>query len=155
MPFEHRHGDYLITDDPARLDLDVIHGYLARESYWAGNIPRETVERSLQNSLCLGVYAAGGAQVGLARIVTDYATYAWLCDVFVLAAHRGHGLGKALIQAVVSHPRLQNLRRFALATRDAHGLYAQFGFTPPARPETQMEKRLPHPYGPAPASHHP
>jgi GNAT superfamily N-acetyltransferase len=151
MPYELRHGDYLITDDPSRLDLDVIHAYLSRESYWAADIPRDIVERSLQNSLCLGAYAPGspsagapakaGAQVGLARLVTDYATYAWLCDVFVIESHRRHGLGKALIQAVVSHPRLQNLRRLALATRDAHGLYAQFGFTPLATPQTHMERR--------------
>lgn len=165
MPFELRHGDYLITDDPSRLDLDVIHSYLARESYWAGGIPREIVARAVANSLCLGAYfepvapaalsaeasPKAGAQAGLARIVTDFATYAWLCDVFVLEPHRRHGLGKALVQAVVSHPQLQNLRRIALATRDAHGLYAQFGFTPLARPQTQMEKRLPHPYGPPPA----
>ncbi|HVU23297.1 MAG TPA: GNAT family N-acetyltransferase [Opitutus sp.] len=146
MPFEIRHGDYLITDDPARLDLEAIHGYLAHESYWAGGVPREVVERAVRNSLCLGIYSAAGAQVGLARIVTDYATFAWLCDVFVLEAHRRHGLGKALIQAVLAHPRLQGLRRFSLATRDAHGLYAQFGFTPPASPQSLMERRDPDVY---------
>lgn len=141
MPYELHHGDYLISDDPARLDLDVIHGYLSGASYWAQGIPRDYVERSVQNSLCLGVYTAAGAQVGLARVVTDYATFGWLCDVFVLDAHRGHSLGKALVRAVLAHPRLQTLRRIALATQDAHGLYAQFGFTPLAAPERQMEKR--------------
>lgn len=141
MAHEIQHGDYLLSDDPSRLDTEVIHGYLSRESYWASNVSRETVERSLQNSLCIGVYAAAGEQVGLARVVTDYATYGWVCDVFVLPAHRGHGLGKALVQAVLSHPRLQTLRRFSLATQDAHGLYAQFGFTPLAEPQRHMEKR--------------
>ncbi len=141
MAHEIRHGDYLLTDDPSRLDAEVIHGYLSGESYWASNVSREIVERSLQNSLCIGVYAAAGNQVGLARVVTDYATYGWVCDVFVLNAHRGHGLGKALVQAVLSHPRLQTLRRFSLATQDAHGLYAQFGFTPLADSKRHMEKR--------------
>lgn len=148
MAYEQIHAGYTLSDDPARLDLDTIHGYLSRESYWAAHIPREIVARSLQNSLCIGIYAPSGAQVGLGRVVTDYATYAWLCDVFVLEAHRGHGLGKALMQTVVSHPRLNGLRRFALATRDAHGLYAQFGFTPLADPTRHMEKRLQHGYQP-------
>lgn len=141
MAHEIQYGDYLLSDDPSRLDTEVIHGYLSRESYWASNVSRETVERSLQNSLCIGVYAKADEQVGLARVVTDYATYGWVCDVFILDAHRGHGLGKALVQAVLSHPRLQTLRRFSLATQDAHGLYAQFGFTPLADPKRHMEKR--------------
>jgi GNAT superfamily N-acetyltransferase len=150
MPHELRHGDYLLSDDPARLSLDVVHDYLSRQSYWAAGIPRDYVETSLKNSLCLGVYFAGlpavgtaqaGEQVGLARVVTDYATYGWICDVFVLDAHRGHGLGKALVQAIVSHPRLQTLRRLALATQDAHGLYASFGFKPLAAPDRHMERR--------------
>jgi len=146
MPHELRHGDYLISDDPSHLDVDVIHRYLSRESYWARGIPREIVERSLQNSLCIGIYAPSHAQVGLARVVTDFATFAWLCDVFVLAPHRGNGLGKALVQAVLSHPRLQGLRRFSLGTQDAHGLYAQFGFTALAAPERHMERRNPNAY---------
>lgn len=142
MAHEIRHGSYVLSDDPARLDLDVIHGYLSGESYWASGIPRDYVETSVRNSLCLGAYvAATGEQVGLARVVTDYATYGWLCDVFVLRAHRHHGLGKALAQAVVEHPRLQTLRRLGLATQDAHGLYAQFGFKPLGAPERQMERR--------------
>lgn len=152
MPTEIHQGDYLISDDPQRIDADVIHAYLARESYWAKDIPREIVDCAIANSLCIGAYAPDGAQVGLVRVVTDYATYAWICDVFVLEAHRRRGLSKALMQAVLAHPRLQRLRRFALGTRDAHGLYAQFGFVPLAHPESAMEKRLPHPYGPPPAA---
>jgi GNAT superfamily N-acetyltransferase len=140
------HGEYTISDDPSRIDLEAIHQYLSCESYWAKGIPRRVVETSVQNSLCVGVYTRNGVQIGLARVVTDYATFAWLCDVYVLDAHRGSGLGKALVAAVLSHPRLQGLRRFALATQDAHGLYAQFGFTPLTSPERQMEKRNPNPY---------
>ena len=142
--YEQPHGSYLLSDDPARLDLEVIHHFLSRDSYWAAGVSRDIVERSLKNSLCVGAYAAGGSQAGLVRIITDYATFAWLCDVFVLPAHRGAGLGKALVEVVVKHPALQGLRRLALATRDAHGLYAQFGFTPLADPRTHMEKRLRH-----------
>lgn len=144
--FQEILGDgYLISDDPARLDVGAIHAYLTC-SYWAAGIPLEIVERSVRNSLCFGLYAAAGEQVGLVRVVTDYATYAWLCDVYVLEAHRGRGLSKAMLQAVLSHPRLQTVRRFTLATRDAHGLYAQFGFCPLAKPESQMEKRNPQPW---------
>jgi GNAT superfamily N-acetyltransferase len=151
MPHESHCDGYTITDDPARLDVDAIHAYLTR-SYWAANVPLEIVERSVCDSLCLGLYAPSGEQVGLARVVTDYATYAWLCDVYVLEPHRGRGLSKALMRAVLSHPRLQTVRRFTLATRDAHGLYAQFGFTPLAKPETQMEKRNPQSWQQPPAA---
>jgi GNAT superfamily N-acetyltransferase len=144
MPEETLPGGYLISDDPARLDVTAIHAYLAR-SYWAAGIPREIVECAVRGSLCLGLYTAG-EQVGLVRIVTDYATFAWLCDVYVLEPHRGRGLSKAMMRAVLSHPRLQTVRRFTLATRDAHGLYAQFGFVPAAKPESQMEKRQPQPW---------
>jgi GNAT superfamily N-acetyltransferase len=141
MSYELRHADYLISDDPDRLDVDAVHAYLSKESYWAQGVSREVVEASLQHSLCVGIYTATGAQVGLVRVVTDYATFAWVCDVYVLEAHRKQGLSKAAITAVLEHPRLQTLRRFTLATRDAHGLYAQFGFTPIAKPESHMEKR--------------
>jgi GNAT superfamily N-acetyltransferase len=144
--FQETLGDgHLISDDPARLDVAAIHAYLTR-SYWAAGIPLEIIERSVRNSLCLGLYTAAGEQVGLVRVVTDYATYAWLCDVYVLEAHRGRGLSKAMLRAVMSHPRLQTVRRFTLATRDAHSLYAQFGFRPLAKPESQMEKRNPQPW---------
>jgi len=140
------HERYLITDDRTRLDIDVIHHYLSRDSYWARGIPRATLANALNNSLCLGVYSAEGKQVGLARVITDRATYAWLCDVFVLPDHQNRGLGKALMRAVTSHPDLQGLRRIALGTADAHGLYAQFGFTALENPARHMEKRNFHVY---------
>lgn len=140
---ELRHDGYLVTDDRSGLDREMIYRYLSEESYWAKGVSREIVNRSMENSLCLGVYAPAGQQVGLARVITDFATYAYLCDVFVLNEHRGKGLGKALIQAVVSHPRLQSIRRMTLGTLDAHGLYAPFGFKPIGQPERHMEKRYP------------
>jgi GNAT superfamily N-acetyltransferase len=129
--------DYFISCDPARLDLGVIHDFLA-QSYWAKSIPKALVERSIQNSLCFGVYH-GAAQVGFARIVTDKATFAYLCDVFILPAHRARGLSKALVSAVVAHPELQGLRRWNLVTIDAHSLYEPFGFKAVAQPERYME----------------
>lgn len=119
---------YELSVDPARLDLDVIHGFLSEESYWAKGIPRPIVEKAIAHSLCFGVYQ-GAAQVGFARVVSDYATFALLADVFVLEGHRGKGLSKWLMQAVVGHPELQGLRRLLLLTSDAHELYRQFGFT--------------------------
>jgi GNAT superfamily N-acetyltransferase len=130
-------GDYEISTDPARLDADAIHQYLT-QSYWAKGIPRDRVDKSLQASLCFGVYQEG-EQIGLARIISDYATFAYLCDVYILEEHRGHGLGKWLNQTVVNQPELQGLRRFQLATKDAHSLYEQFGFRPLSKPESQME----------------
>jgi GNAT superfamily N-acetyltransferase len=145
MTHELRHADYLISDDPARIDVDAVHAFLAR-SYWARDIPRDVVARSLANSLCLGIYAADRAQVGLVRVISDYTTFAYLCDVYVLEAHRGHGLSKAALRAYATHPRLQNLRRQHLVTQDAHGLYAQFGFAPLAHPDRHMERRDPDVY---------
>jgi GNAT superfamily N-acetyltransferase len=139
MPHELQHNGYLVSDDPARIDVNAVHAFLAT-SYWAEGIPLETVERSLKNSLCFGAYTEAREQVGLARVISDYATFAWLADVYILDAHRGHGLSKALMRAVVSHPCLQGLRRFQLVTRDAHNLYAQFGFAPLAHPARHMEK---------------
>jgi GNAT superfamily N-acetyltransferase len=132
---------YTITTDPARLDVDAIHAYLAR-SYWAEGIPRELVQRSIDNSLCFGLFD-GMRQVGFARVITDRATFAYLCDVYVLEEHRGAGLGKWLIETVMSHPEVQGLRRWMLMTRDAHGLYAQHGFTPLAKPPACMELARP------------
>jgi len=130
---------YEISTDPARLDIAAMHAYLAR-SYWSPGIPYSTVEHAARHSLCFGLYEkAGGRQVGLARVVTDHATFAYLCDVYVLEEHRGHGLGKLLMRAVMAHPQLQGLRRFTLNTIDAHGLCASFGFAPPRKPETAME----------------
>ena len=139
-PFKARCGDYVVSTDQALLDLDAIYGELGR-SYWATGRTREVVARSLRGSLCFGLYH-GERQVGLARVISDYATFAWLCDVFVLEEHRRHGLGVWLIDVVLSHPELQGLRRFLLATRDAHGLYTRYGFAPLAAPERWME-RLP------------
>lgn len=122
---EVQRGDYLISTDLSKLDLAAIHGYLSGGSYWAKGRPLDVMQRAIEHSLCFGVYC-GDEQVGLARVVTDYATFAWLCDVFILEAHRGHGLAKWLIQTVVAHPDLQGLL-WMLATRDAHGLYEGYG----------------------------
>ncbi len=134
---EVQRGNFLISTSPARLDLDAIADMLAR-AYWARGRKRETIERSLANSLAFGLYD-GDRQIGLARIVSDYATFAWLCDVFIHEDYRGQGLGKWLIEAVVTHPDLQGLRRLILITRDAHGLYKQFGWTPLHNVEGWME----------------
>lgn len=131
---------YEISDDPARLDLNVIHRYLSEESYWAQRIPRALVERAVAHSLCFGVYA-GAEQVGFARVVSDRATFAYLADVFVLPAHRGQELSKRLMAAITAHPELQGLRRWMLATADAHGLYRQHGFAALAKPDRFMERR--------------
>ena len=131
---------YDISTDPTRLQPAAIHAYLTR-SYWSPGIPQEVVERAIANSLCFGIYL-GQAQVGFARVVTDKATFAYLADVYVLEEHRGQGLSKRLVRTILAHPELQGLRRFLLATRDAHTLYAQFGFAPTARPQTLMELRL-------------
>jgi len=138
MHAEHRQGEYLITTDPARFDLDVIHGYLTA-CYWAEGIPRETVQRSIEGALCFGLFA-GDKQVGFARVITDQATYAYLADVFILEPHRGRGLSKWMMQCILSDPRLQGLRRWSLVTRDAHGLYEQFGFTALENPQRYMER---------------
>jgi GNAT superfamily N-acetyltransferase len=132
-------GSYTICDDPARLDFHAMHAYL-RRAYWSENIPFEVMERAARASLCVGAYDATGAQVGLARFISDYATFCYVCDVYVLEEHRGRGLSKAMMAFAVDHPRLQGLRRWTLVTRDAHGLYRQFGFTAPARPERYMER---------------
>jgi GNAT superfamily N-acetyltransferase len=136
---------YDISTDRGRLQLDAIHAYLTR-SYWASGIPKDLVERAIANSLCFGLYQ-GDAQVGFARVITDKTTFAYLADVYVLEAHRGQGLSKRLVEFILACPELQGLRRFLLATRDAHGLYAQFGFKPPIRPQSMLEIRDPMPYG--------
>jgi GNAT superfamily N-acetyltransferase len=138
---------FRISTDRTQLDLALIHDFLSRRSYWAGGIPLETVRRSIENSLCFGLYH-GRRQVGFARIVTDKSTFAYLGDVFVLEEFRGRGLGKWLLEQVVSHPDLQGLRRIILGTRDAHGLYEQFGFRALSSPERFMEIHHPQIYGP-------
>ena len=138
-----RRGPHVISDDSARLDLDVVHGFLTT-SYWSPGVSREVVERSIAHSLVFGVYREDGiapGQVGFARVVTDRTTFAYLADVFVLDAERGSGLGQWLVETVTSHPELQGLRRWMLATSDAHGLYAQYGFTALASPDRIMEWR--------------
>lgn len=125
----HQTSTYEISTDHNRLQIDLIHQYLSQDSYWAQNIPLAVVQRSLQHSLCFGVYDVNG-QVGFARVITDRATFAYLADVFILPGHRGRGLSKQLMQTIHEHPDLQQLRRWVLFTRDAHGLYAQFGWTP-------------------------
>ncbi|WP_038361857.1 GNAT family N-acetyltransferase [Bosea sp. UNC402CLCol] len=129
---------YEISTDAGRLDIAVIHRFLSEESYWARGVPRSTVEKAVANSLCFGVYA-GAAQIGLARVVTDKATFALLADVFILKEHRGKGLSKWLMQSVIEHDDLQGLRRLLLLTSDAHGLYSQFGFGPLGAPSRFME----------------
>lgn len=145
MPFfEMIRGRYSISTDPHRLDTEAIHSYLTR-SYWAEGIPRDIVAKSLAASLCFGLYDEK-RQIGLARVVTDGATFGYLCDVYVLEEYRGEGLGKWLMEAVTSHPELQGLRRLILATRDAHRLYQRFGFQPLAAPESYMEVLRPRIY---------
>jgi len=132
------HEGFSISTDRERQDVDAIHAFLSR-SYWAEGIPRETVARSIEGSLCFGLFDPDGAQVGFARLITDRATFAYLCDVYVLEAHRGRGLGRWLIDRVAAHPDLSGLRRIVLVTRDAHALYAPVGFTPLKAPERFME----------------
>jgi N-acetylglutamate synthase-like GNAT family acetyltransferase len=132
---------YLISSDPALLNLDVIHGFIA-QSYWAKDIPKPLVERMIRNSLCWGVYHRA-AQVGFARVITDQATFAYLADVFILPEHRGKGLSKALVATILAHPDLQGLRRWMLVTADAQSLYEQFGFKAVPQPERHMEIHRP------------
>jgi len=142
--FEVKQGDITISCDKAQLDRAFIHAELTA-SYWAPGVPREVVDQSIDNSLCFGVYRQG-CQVAFARVITDEATFAWLCDVIVTASERGQGLGKLLVSTILTHPGLQGLRRIMLGTKDAHGLYAQFGFTPIDEPGRFMQIRNVNPY---------
>ena len=135
---ETSRGNFIISTDARRLDLDAITDMLSR-AYWAKGRTREVIARYVTHSLVFGVYE-GSKQIGLARVVSDYTTFAWLCDVFIHEEYRGQGIGKWLIETVIAHPDLQGLRRFILMTSDAHGLYSQFGFQPLANPESVMEK---------------
>ncbi|AUZ54890.1 GNAT family N-acetyltransferase [Stenotrophomonas acidaminiphila] len=132
-------GGLRISTDKGELDVPLIHRFLSTGAYWSPGVARETVERAIAGSLCFGGYLDGAGQVAFARVITDAATFAYLADVFVLPAHRGRGHAVQLMDAVVAHPQLQGLRRFMLATLDAHGLYARYGFVAPARPERLME----------------
>ena len=144
-PMNWNRGDYTVSTDSTRLDFDAIHAYLA-QSYWSPGVPRAVVERAAANSLCFGLYHASDGQIGFARVVTDRATFAYLADVYVLESHRGQGLSKWMMALIVAHPELQGLRRFMLGTKDAHGLYAQYGFTPLANPARMMEILKPQVY---------
>jgi GNAT superfamily N-acetyltransferase len=137
---------YEVSTDASRLDLQAVHAFLA-STYWSPGIPLEVVERAVSNSVCVGAYA-GASLVGFARVVTDKATFAYLADVFILEAHRGKGLSKQMLQTLFQLPELQGLRRVMLATRDAHGLYASFGFTPLSNPSRFMERHNPNAYSP-------
>lgn len=133
----HHRDQFTVTTDPSTFDVEAIHAYLTR-SYWAAGISLEVVERAIRNSLSFGLFEES-EQIGFARVITDRATYGYLADVYVLEDYRGHGLAVWLIECICAHPDLQGLRRFALATRDAHGLYAKFGFQPLGDPSKHME----------------
>jgi GNAT superfamily N-acetyltransferase len=134
---------YEISDDPARLDRELIHRFLSEESYWAKGRSREIVDRGIDHSMVFGAYDGGGAQVGFARVVTDRCTFAWIADVFVVDGHRGRGVGKQLVEAILAHPELQVMGRWFLGTADAHGLYSRYGFEPLGRPERFMARETP------------
>jgi GNAT superfamily N-acetyltransferase len=142
---ERHLGEFLISTDKSRLDVDLIQRFLTQESYWAKNRTLEQTQRAIENSICFGLYA-GERQIGFARVVSDCATFAYIGDVFVIDEFRGRGLSKRLMEATVSHPELQNLRRWLLATRDAHGLYEQFDFASLRFPERWMERTAPDAY---------
>ena len=135
---ETRRGNFSISTDKSRLDRGLIHDYLSRSSYWARSIPRDIVDRSIEHSLCFGIYDRD-AQVGFARVISDHATFAYVCDVFVLESQRGHGLGVWLMEVIRAHPDLQGLRKWVLTTRDAHGLYRKSGFREIEEPVRYME----------------
>lgn len=141
--FELRRDPWLVSTDPARLDLTLIHHWLSTASYWAEGVKFDVIERGFRHSCPFGVYGADDALAGWARVVTDYASFAYLADVFVLPDRRGHGVGKLLVEAMLAHPALQGLRRWLLMTRDGHGLYRQYGFTPLTNPQNAMELRDP------------
>lgn len=140
-----KEGEYLISSNKSRLDLDAIYNYLSKESYWAQNIPLEVVRKSVEGALCFGVFHED-KQIGFARVITDSAVFGYLADVYILEPHRGKGLSKFLMRTILAHPDLQGLRRILLVTSDAHGLYRQFGFTDVPNPEKFMQLHNPDPY---------
>jgi GNAT superfamily N-acetyltransferase len=134
-------GDFEISTDPARVDIPTVHRFLSEEAYWSPGVPLDVVTRAIHGSIVFGIYRVeDGAQAGFARVVSDRATFAWICDVFVLPEFRGHSLGKWLMETIAAHPDLQDLRRWMLATRDAHELYEKTGFTALHDPTRFMEK---------------
>ena len=133
-------AEFYTSTDKSKLDIDLIADFLSNRSYWARGRSREKIERSIRNTLCFGVYDENNKQVGFARVLSDFAVFAWIMDVFILEQYRGRGLGKLLMKAIMEHADLQGLERWGLGTKDAHGLYAQFGFKPLKTPETKMEK---------------
>ena len=139
QPREYTRGDYVISTDAARLDLIRVHDYLTNEAYWAQGIAYSVFEKSTENALCFGVYHIK-QQIGFARVISDYATFAYLADVFISEEYRGRDLGKWLVKCILGYPELQGLRRWMLLTSDAHGLYERYGFTPVRHPEKVMEK---------------
>jgi len=141
---EWKNGDYIVSTDKSKIDLQEVHQFLSH-SYWAENIPKEIVQKSIENSLCFGIYHLD-RQIGFARVISDFATFAYLADVFILPHERGRGLSKWLMQTIIEHPKLQGLRRFTLATRDAHELYAQYGFTTFDKPDRWMQRHDPDVY---------
>ena len=138
MTTEWRRGEFTLSTDPARIDVDAVHAFLTR-TYWSPGIPRETVARGIANSLCFALYHQGRT-IGLTRVITDRATFAYLCDVYVLEEFRGQGLSRWMLEVIHAHPELQGFRRWMLATRDAHGLYAKFGYAPLANPSRWMDR---------------
>ncbi|HVI49108.1 MAG TPA: GNAT family N-acetyltransferase [Chitinophaga sp.] len=144
-PFESKEGDYVVSTDKTRLDIAVIHNFLANESYWAQKIPRSIVEKTIAGSLCFGLYH-DDKMIGFARLITDYASFAYLADVFVVNEYRGKGLSKFLMRTITAYPELQSLRRWLLVTSDAHELYRQFGFTDIPNPEKFMQRHNPEIY---------
>ena len=143
---EWRRGDLTVSDDRARIDRARVHRFISQESYWAKGIPRETMDKAIDHSIVFGLYRAG-EQLAFARVVSDRATFAYLCDVFVESAARGAGLGTWLVECVLAHPELQGLRRVSLMTKDAHGLYRKFGFEPMPDATRYLEVKRPNPYG--------
>ncbi len=146
MSVWRRDDGYGVSDDASRLDRDYVYAWLATQSYWARDLPRDVFERSVGGAMCFGVYAADGAQVGFARCISDRATFGYLGDVFVDEAHRKRGLSKFLVATILGHPELQGFRRWSLVTSDAHSLYARFGFAALANPDRHMERHNPNVY---------
>ncbi len=139
MTYEHQRGEYTISTNPEKLNIETIHWFISTQSYWGTGRPVELVKKSIENSFPFGIYH-GEKMIGFARVVTDYATFAWIADVFVLEEHRGKGLSKWLMEVILSHPELQGFRRWVLATKDAQELYRKYGFQELKRPERWMER---------------